>query len=72
MGLDIPHSLIKTQNTMRNFLISDYIISPNKHTTTILNRAFKLSPIYQGKFLEIGYPRLDLTINSTEVDIRKD
>ncbi|MGJ1067645.1 glycosyltransferase [Staphylococcus warneri] len=71
MGLDIPHSLIKTQNTMRNFLISDYIISPNKHTTTILDHAFKLSPIYQGNFLEIGYPRLDLTINSTEADIRK-
>ncbi|RIN85973.1 hypothetical protein BU005_13035, partial [Mammaliicoccus sciuri] len=42
MGLDIPNNLIGAQNTIKNFLNSDYIISPNAHTTKILNSAFKL------------------------------
>ena len=34
-------------------LSSDYLISPNHHTTTIFKRAFRLENIYGGEFLEM-------------------
>lgn len=69
MGLDIENGLHGSQNIIKNFLSSDYLISPNRYTTTIFKRAFKLENIYGGEFLEIGYPRIDLTLNSTRKDI---
>ena len=50
-------------------LSGDYLISPNHHTTTIFKRAFRLENIYGGEFLEIGYPRIDLTLNSNRKDM---
>ncbi|AFT81450.1 hypothetical protein FD956_02640 [Leuconostoc carnosum] len=52
-------------NVMRSFLMSDYIISPNKYTTDIIADSYDLNGIYDGKILEIGYPRIDL-IKSTD------
>lgn len=69
MGLDIENSLYGSQNIIKNFLSSDYLISPNHHTTTIFKRAFRLENIYGGEFLEIGYPRIDLTLNSNRKDM---
>jgi len=63
MGLDIPNNLIGAQNTIKNFLNSDYIISPNTHTTKIFNSAFKLKNLNYKTILEIGYPRIDATLN---------
>ena len=42
MGLDIENSLYGSQNIIKNFLSSDYLISPNHHTTTILNEPLDL------------------------------
>lgn len=64
MGLDVEDNLIGTQNIIKNFLSSDILVSPNTHTTNILKRAFKLDGLYDGEISEIGYPRIDLTINS--------
>ncbi len=65
MGLDIPNNLVGTQNTIKNFLNSDYIISPNAHTTKIFKSAYKLDNINDEAILEVGYPRIDATINSS-------
>ncbi|MFA1038518.1 CDP-glycerol glycerophosphotransferase family protein, partial [Staphylococcus aureus] len=43
MVLDVPDNLVGSQNVIKNFLSSNYIISPNAHTTRILNNAFRLS-----------------------------
>lgn len=64
MGLDLENGLHGSQNIIKNFLSSDYIISPNRHTSDIFKRAFRLDNIYGGQILEIGYPRIDLTLNS--------
>ncbi|PNZ70110.1 glycosyltransferase [Staphylococcus croceilyticus] len=64
MGLDIENGLRGSQNIIKNFLASDYLISPNQHTTEIFKRAFKLENIYGGEILEIGYPRIDLTLKT--------
>lgn len=71
MGLDVKNNLKGSQNTMKNFLASDYMISPNAHTTNIFKYAFKLDGLYSGEILEIGYPRIDLTINTTANEARE-
>lgn len=65
MGFDIPGNLSHSQNVLRNFLMTDYIISPNRHTTEIFKKSYKMDRIYTGHILESGYPRIDLTLNST-------
>lgn len=64
MGLDVENNLLGSQNVIKNFLSSDIIVSPNAHTTSIFNRAFALEGLHNGELLEIGYPRIDLTLNS--------
>lgn len=71
MGFDVKNNLKGSQNTMKNFLASDYIISPNAHTTNIFKHTFKLDGLYSGEILEIGYPRIDLTINTTANEARE-
>ena len=69
MGLDIKHNLLESQNTIRNFLSSDYIISPNQHTTDIFKKAFKLDGLNDEAILEIGYPRIDATLNAQSKEV---
>lgn len=66
MGFDIPGNPAHSQNVLRNFFMTDYIISPNAHTTEILKNSYRLNKAYTGSILEGGYPRIDLTINSEE------
>src|SRR5699024_4323899 len=72
MGLDVDDNLLGSQNIIKNFLSSDILVSPNRHTTEIFKRAFSLDGLYNGNLLEIGYPRIDLTINSNKEKVLKD
>ncbi|UDM73823.1 CDP-glycerol glycerophosphotransferase family protein [Vagococcus fluvialis] len=71
MGFDIPGSVNHSQNVLRNFLMTDYILSPNNHTTNIFVESYKLKGLYPGKILEGGYPRIDLTLNSDKDEIKE-
>nr|WP_280518584.1 CDP-glycerol glycerophosphotransferase family protein [Lederbergia wuyishanensis] len=64
MGYDIPGNPIQTHNVVRNFLSSDFILSPNMHTTDIFRKSYKLDGVYHGTIIEEGYPRIDLTFNT--------
>lgn len=49
----------------RNFLAADYLLSANEFMTDIMyRRAYKLDGLFNGKVLEVGYPRNDLLINA--------
>ncbi|PNZ30332.1 teichoic acid biosynthesis protein [Staphylococcus rostri] len=72
MGLDIEDNLLGSQNVIRNFLSSDILVSPNAHTTSIFNRAFSLEGLYNGRLMEMGYPRIDLTLNSQRENVVRD
>ena len=48
------------KNLQRNFIQSDFILSPNKFTTNKLINSHNLNGIYPGKVIEAGYPRIDL------------
>ncbi|WP_062108600.1 CDP-glycerol glycerophosphotransferase family protein [Bacillus niameyensis] len=64
MGFDIPGDPSHSQNVLRNFLSTDYMLSPNSHTTKIFTDSYKLNGLYEGKIIEEGYPRIDLTLNT--------
>ena len=67
LGYDIPDGKYTTRNMTRNFLMSDYIVSPCRFTTKMFKESYKLEGLYSGKMTECGYPRNDL-IFSTERD----
>lgn len=60
MGYDIPGSKTSLKNVQRNFLMTDYLISPNEHTTNIFLDRYKLDGMYEGVVLQTGYPRNDI------------
>lgn len=70
MGFDIPGQPLASGNVLRNFLSARYILSPNRHTTNIFNKSFKLENVYNGTILEKGYPRIDLTINADKKEVK--
>lgn len=62
MGIDIKNSFMEYANTQRNFLHTTHLLSPNPHTTHILVDRYNIKTIFPGKVLELGYPRIDLTL----------
>lgn len=69
LGFDTPDGNRIIGNMLRNFLMSDYIVSPNEFTTEIYNNSFRLRDIYRGKYIEHGFPRNDLVINTDREEI---
>lgn len=64
MGFDIPGNPAHSQNVVRNFLSSDYLLSPNEHTTNMFLHSYKLKGIHNGEIIQEGYPRIDLTYHT--------
>ncbi|MFL2114589.1 CDP-glycerol glycerophosphotransferase family protein [Leuconostoc carnosum] len=60
MGYDIPGNKASLKNVQRNLLMTDFLLSPNEHTTHVFFDRYKLNGLYNGKILESGYPRNDL------------
>ncbi len=52
------------KNMIRNMISSDYIINQNHFTTEAIISAFELNDVYKGEFIEEGYPRTDLILNT--------
>lgn len=71
MGFDMPGDPGKSKNVVRNFLMADYLISPNTHTTNILLNGYKLAGLFTGKIIENGYPRIDFTLNANQVQLKQ-
>ncbi|MEG0731817.1 MAG: CDP-glycerol glycerophosphotransferase family protein [Vagococcus sp.] len=71
MGFDIPGAVNHSQNVLRNFLMTDYILSPNKHTSDIFINSYKLKGIYAGQIVEGGYPRIDFTLTSDKEEVQR-
>ncbi|MFC7392989.1 CDP-glycerol glycerophosphotransferase family protein [Scopulibacillus cellulosilyticus] len=72
MGFDIPGNPAHSQNVVRNFLSTDYLISPNEHTTSMFVDSYKLKGIYGGTIIEEGYPRIDMTLNTDPAAFKSD
>lgn len=52
--------------------MADYLLSANRFMTdTLYKHAFMLEGIFQGKILELGYPRIDTILNSNTAVVYK-
>lgn len=72
LGLDLDNSLLAIQNLTRNFLHTKYMLTQNSHTTEVFQRAFQLENLFDGQILEDGYPRTDLTLNSSKKEVESE
>ncbi|HDS4959806.1 TPA: CDP-glycerol glycerophosphotransferase family protein [Escherichia coli] len=63
LGKDIKDEFLAHKNVARNFLHTTHLLSPNTHTTNILLDRYDISNIFSGEIKELGYPRIDRTIN---------
>lgn len=70
LGYDIVGEKSNSRNTVRNLMMTDYIISPQPHMTDIFLNSFKLQGQYEGIILEGGYPRNDLVLSTNKKNIQ--
>jgi CDP-glycerol glycerophosphotransferase (TagB/SpsB family)/glycosyltransferase involved in cell wall biosynthesis len=60
MGYHMPGGGPLARNVIRNFLQADYLLSGSEFMTeTIYLDSYKLRNVFQGKFIEEGFPRID-------------
>lgn len=60
MGYHVPGGGPLTRNVIRNFVQADYLLSGSKFMTEkVYLEGYKLRNIYQGSFIEEGFPRID-------------
>lgn len=69
LGYDQVNGSVEVANTIRNFLCADYLLSPCSYQTEIYKKAFKLEGIYEGKIIEEGQPRNDLSLTGDRKEI---
>ena len=61
MGYDINDRASRVANVVRNFLQADYLVAANPFMIEqMYERAHRLDNIFGGKFIDEGYPRIDL------------
>lgn len=69
MGDAYVQDMVNAQNVRRNFLMADYILSPNAFTSRVFLEDYKLNELWQGTILENGLPRNDLSQYQASEDI---
>ena len=72
MGYDERNGAISSANMVRNFLMTDYLLSASEYTTELFKSAYKLDGLFEGAFLEAGSPRIDISFNSSVEDLEEE
>ncbi|MFN6737658.1 CDP-glycerol glycerophosphotransferase family protein [Enterococcus gallinarum] len=67
LGKEMAGNVAQNYNVQRNFLQSDFLLSPNSFTTEKMIYSYDIDGIYKGKVLENGYPRIDSIFNESKV-----
>ena len=68
MGYDMENGNVEVSNTVRNYLMTDYLLSANSIMTSMYRKAYKMDGIYQGEIIEEGYPRNDLIFHTNRAE----
>lgn len=69
MGYDIPGGALGAANIIRNFLAADHLLSSGPYMTdTMYRRAYRLEGLAPGSVLEVGMPRTDVQVASTDTE----
>jgi CDP-glycerol glycerophosphotransferase len=72
MGMDIKQrGFADHKNIQRNFLFTDYLVSPNTYTYEKLLQSHDVYTLFNGAILDTGYPRVDLMFQADRDRIRK-
>lgn len=71
IGYDTPGGALEAENAVRNFLMTDYLLSGSAYNTDLLKKAYKLEGLFEGKIVEAGLPRIDNTIRSDKERLAK-
>ena len=58
---DNPHTI---GNVQRIFLMSDYLLYPNRFTFDRMREDYMIAPYFKGKYVLSGYPRNDILFNA--------
>ncbi|MCJ1972901.1 CDP-glycerol glycerophosphotransferase family protein [Lactococcus carnosus] len=69
MGDAYVQDMMNSSNVRRNFLMADYILSPNEFTTNVFLEDYKLNYLWDGQILENGLPRNILSQYRTKNDV---
>lgn len=69
LGRDMEGRFFEHKNFTRNILQSTHLLSPNKHTSEVFYHKHDINEIYTGKLMELGYPRIDITLNQTNQEM---
>ncbi len=69
LGYDMPNGRKSVKNTIRNMLMADYIISPNEFMSKIFDKSFRLSGLFEGRYIEEGRPGSDLVRHTNREEI---
>jgi len=67
LGKDMQGAISQHSNLQKNFLQTDYILSPNEFTSEKIIYSHDINDIYPGKVLENGYPRIDSVFYKSKV-----
>jgi CDP-glycerol glycerophosphotransferase len=60
MGFDMPQGGLMAANTLRNLLMSDYLLAQNDFMAeTMYEHAYRLNNVFAGSIITEGYPRVD-------------
>lgn len=63
MGYDEPDITgWRVENTLRNFIHTDYLLMSNEYSKNLFDRAYRLLGIFNGTMLLGGYPRNDALV----------
>lgn len=60
------------KNIQRNLLQASHLLNPNKFTSDVIIDSHDIRGIYNGYVADIGYPRIDLTINCNKDEIKEE
>lgn len=69
MGYDVSGGALDAANIIRNFLAADHLLSTGPYMTdTMYRQAYRLEGIATGSVLEVGMPRTDVQVGTTEAE----
>lgn len=71
MGYDMENGNVEVSNTIRNYLLTDYLIAANPVMTEMYRKAYKMDGIFEGEIIETGYPRNDILFKADKEDVIK-
>lgn len=71
LGRDMEGRFFEHKNFTRNIFQATHLLSPNEHTSKILYERHDIKEIFTGKLIEAGYPRIDITLSTTEDETKQ-